>query len=176
MTVSSARTRWCPAMLASDRMSKSRTTSPFTRAKFREDVFLGPSCVLTNVTNPRSQVNRRHLYERTLIRRGATVGANATVVSGSRSDVMPSSPPAPWSRKTCPTTRSSSVSPAGSRLDEPPRPSSDLTPAPALMSRVGVRLPVSRRGRPLPRPRRGSAAPGPAFRGHRTYDEFKSPA
>ncbi len=47
-----------------------------------DDVFLGPSCVLTNVTNPRSQVNRRTLYETTRIRRGATVGANATVVCG----------------------------------------------------------------------------------------------
>ncbi|MBI2389023.1 MAG: N-acetyltransferase [Deltaproteobacteria bacterium] len=45
-----------------------------------DDVFLGPSCVLTNVSNPRSQVNRRRLYEKTLIRRGATIGANATIV------------------------------------------------------------------------------------------------
>lgn len=47
-----------------------------------DDVFLGPSCVLTNVTNPRSQVLRKSLYEKTLIRRGASVGANATVVCG----------------------------------------------------------------------------------------------
>ena len=47
-----------------------------------DDVFLGPSCVLTNVTNPRSQVNRKILYETTLIRRGATIGANATIVCG----------------------------------------------------------------------------------------------
>jgi UDP-2-acetamido-3-amino-2,3-dideoxy-glucuronate N-acetyltransferase len=47
-----------------------------------DDVFLGPSCVLTNVTNPRSQVVRRSLYEKTLLRRGCTVGANATVVCG----------------------------------------------------------------------------------------------
>ena len=47
-----------------------------------DDVFLGPSCVLTNVTNPRSQVSRKALYEKTLIRRGATVGANATIVCG----------------------------------------------------------------------------------------------
>lgn len=47
-----------------------------------DDVFLGPSCVLTNVTNPRSQVVRRSLYEKTLLRRGCTIGANATVVSG----------------------------------------------------------------------------------------------
>ena len=47
-----------------------------------DDVFLGPSCVLTNVTNPRSQVLRKSLYEKTLIRRGASIGANATVVCG----------------------------------------------------------------------------------------------
>ncbi|MFH0920145.1 MAG: acyltransferase [Fibrobacterota bacterium] len=47
-----------------------------------DEVFLGPSCVLTNVTNPRSQINRHSLYEKTLIRRGASVGANATIVCG----------------------------------------------------------------------------------------------
>jgi UDP-2-acetamido-3-amino-2,3-dideoxy-glucuronate N-acetyltransferase len=47
-----------------------------------DDVFLGPSCVLTNVSNPRSQVNRRSLYEKTLIRKGATIGANSTIVCG----------------------------------------------------------------------------------------------
>ena len=45
-----------------------------------DDVFLGPSCVLTNVTNPRSQVSRKSLYETTLIKRGASIGANATIV------------------------------------------------------------------------------------------------
>ncbi|MBU2451691.1 MAG: acetyltransferase [Proteobacteria bacterium] len=45
-----------------------------------DDVFLGPSCVLTNVLNPRSQVRRNTLYEKTLIKRGATIGANATIV------------------------------------------------------------------------------------------------
>jgi UDP-2-acetamido-3-amino-2,3-dideoxy-glucuronate N-acetyltransferase len=47
-----------------------------------QDVFLGPSCVLTNVINPRSQVSRRGLYVKTVLRRGATLGANATVVCG----------------------------------------------------------------------------------------------
>lgn len=56
--------------------------SIYTGAVIEDDVFLGPSCVLTNVTNPRSQVNRHSLYEKTLIRRGATVGANATIVCG----------------------------------------------------------------------------------------------
>jgi UDP-2-acetamido-3-amino-2,3-dideoxy-glucuronate N-acetyltransferase len=50
--------------------------------EIEDDVFLGPSCVLTNVRNPRSQVQRRSVYERTLIRRGATIGANATIVCG----------------------------------------------------------------------------------------------
>jgi UDP-2-acetamido-3-amino-2,3-dideoxy-glucuronate N-acetyltransferase len=54
----------------------------YTGTVIEDDVFLGPSCVLTNVTNPRSQVVRRGLYERTLIRRGATIGANATIVCG----------------------------------------------------------------------------------------------
>lgn len=47
-----------------------------------DDVFCGPSCVFTNVSNPRSQVVRQHLYEPTLVRRGATIGANATIVCG----------------------------------------------------------------------------------------------
>jgi UDP-2-acetamido-3-amino-2,3-dideoxy-glucuronate N-acetyltransferase len=54
----------------------------YTGVVVEDDVFLGPSCVLTNVTNPRSQVSRRALYEKTLIRRGATIGANATIVCG----------------------------------------------------------------------------------------------
>lgn len=54
----------------------------YTGTTIEDDVFLGPSCVLTNVTNPRSQVNRHSLYERTVIRRGVTVGANATIVCG----------------------------------------------------------------------------------------------
>jgi UDP-2-acetamido-3-amino-2,3-dideoxy-glucuronate N-acetyltransferase len=56
--------------------------SIYTGTVVEDDVFLGPSCVLTNVTNPRSQVNRHSLYEKTLIRRGATIGANATIVCG----------------------------------------------------------------------------------------------
>jgi UDP-2-acetamido-3-amino-2,3-dideoxy-glucuronate N-acetyltransferase len=56
--------------------------SIYTGTEIEDDVFLGPSCVLTNVANPRSQVNRHELYERTVLMRGATVGANATIVSG----------------------------------------------------------------------------------------------
>jgi UDP-2-acetamido-3-amino-2,3-dideoxy-glucuronate N-acetyltransferase len=47
-----------------------------------DDVFCGPSCVFTNVLNPRSHVSRKSEYQRTLVRRGASVGANATIVCG----------------------------------------------------------------------------------------------
>ena len=56
--------------------------SIYTGVTIEDDVFLGPSCVLTNVTNPRSQVIRHSLYEKTLLRRGASIGANATIVCG----------------------------------------------------------------------------------------------
>ena len=56
--------------------------SIYTGAEIEDDVFLGPSCVLTNVTNPRSQINRHSLYEKTILKRGCTIGANATVVCG----------------------------------------------------------------------------------------------
>ena len=56
--------------------------SIYTGTIVEDDVFLGPSCVLTNVTNPRSQVNRHDLFEKTLLQRGSTIGANATIVCG----------------------------------------------------------------------------------------------
>lgn len=56
--------------------------SVYTGTEVEEDVFLGPSCVLTNVTNPRAQINRHSLYEKTLLKRGVTIGANATIVCG----------------------------------------------------------------------------------------------
>ena len=47
-----------------------------------DDVFCGPSCVFTNVVNPRSAVSRKHEYQPTVVKRGATIGANATIVCG----------------------------------------------------------------------------------------------
>lgn len=47
-----------------------------------DDVFLGPSVVFTNVMNPRSAVSRKHEYRKTLVRKGATIGANATLLCG----------------------------------------------------------------------------------------------
>lgn len=65
-----------------DNVKVQNNVSIYTGTEIEDDVFLGPSCVLTNVTNPRSQVNRHSLYERTLLRRGCSVGANATIVCG----------------------------------------------------------------------------------------------
>lgn len=70
-------------VIIGSRVRVQNNVSIYTGTTIEDDVFLGPSCVLTNVTNPRSQVSRKRLYETTLIRRGATVGANATIVCGS---------------------------------------------------------------------------------------------
>jgi UDP-2-acetamido-3-amino-2,3-dideoxy-glucuronate N-acetyltransferase len=56
--------------------------SLYTGVELEDDVFCGPSCVFTNVINPRSQILRHTQYQRTLVRRGATIGANATIVCG----------------------------------------------------------------------------------------------
>lgn len=56
--------------------------SIYTGVVCEDDVFLGPSMVFTNVTNPRSAVNRRGSYETTVVGRGASIGANATIVCG----------------------------------------------------------------------------------------------
>ena len=69
-------------VLIGDNVKVQNNVSIYTGTTIEDDVFLGPSCVLTNVTNPRSQVVRRSLYEKTVIRRGASIGANATIVCG----------------------------------------------------------------------------------------------
>lgn len=56
--------------------------SIYTGVNCEDDVFLGPSCVFTNITNPRSNVVRRGQYEKTTVKRGASIGANATIVCG----------------------------------------------------------------------------------------------
>jgi UDP-2-acetamido-3-amino-2,3-dideoxy-glucuronate N-acetyltransferase len=56
--------------------------SLYTGVKLEDDVFCGPSMVFTNVITPRSHVNRRSEYQRTLVKRGATLGANSTIVCG----------------------------------------------------------------------------------------------
>jgi len=56
--------------------------SIYEGVELEDDVFCGPSCVFTNVMNPRSHVPRKHEYRKTLVKRGASIGANATIVCG----------------------------------------------------------------------------------------------
>ena len=69
-------------VIIGDNVKIQNNVSIYSGTLIEDDVFLGPSCVLTNVRNPRSQIVRRELYERTVLRRGATIGANATIVCG----------------------------------------------------------------------------------------------
>lgn len=66
-----------------DNVKIQNNVSVYEGVELEDDVFCGPSMVFTNVTNPRSHVSRKHEYRRTLVRRGASIGANATVVCGS---------------------------------------------------------------------------------------------
>jgi UDP-2-acetamido-3-amino-2,3-dideoxy-glucuronate N-acetyltransferase len=56
--------------------------SIYDMVTLEDDVFCGPSMVFTNVYNPRSHVSRKHEYRRTLVKRGATLGANCTIICG----------------------------------------------------------------------------------------------
>ncbi len=69
-------------VVVGDRVRIQNGVSVYTGTTVEDDVFLGPSCVLTNVSNPRAQLDRSARFERTLLRRGCTIGANATVVCG----------------------------------------------------------------------------------------------
>ena len=71
-----------PGVILGNNVKVQNNVSVYTGVICEEDVFLGPSMVFTNVVNPRSGVNRRGQYVRTLVRKGATIGANATIVCG----------------------------------------------------------------------------------------------
>lgn len=71
-----------PGVVIGNNVKVQNNVSIYEGTIIEDDVFLGPSCVLTNVTNPRAQILRRGLYEKTLLRRGCSIGANATIVCG----------------------------------------------------------------------------------------------
>jgi UDP-2-acetamido-3-amino-2,3-dideoxy-glucuronate N-acetyltransferase len=71
-----------PEVVLGNNVKVQNNVSIYTGVICEDDVFLGPSMVFTNVINPRSAVNRRNQYAKTLVRRGATIGANATIVCG----------------------------------------------------------------------------------------------
>jgi UDP-2-acetamido-3-amino-2,3-dideoxy-glucuronate N-acetyltransferase len=71
-----------PDVIIGDNVRIQNNVSVYTGVILEDDVFCGPSMVFTNVVNPRSHVSRKDEYRRTLVRRGATLGANCTVVCG----------------------------------------------------------------------------------------------
>lgn len=71
-----------PGVVLGSNVKIQNNVSVYTGVICENDVFLGPSMVFTNVINPRSAVNRRGDYARTLVKRGASIGANATIVCG----------------------------------------------------------------------------------------------
>ena len=71
-----------PGTRLGDNVKVQNNVSIYEGVTLEDDVFCGPSCVFTNVINPRSHVSRKAEYRPTLVRRGATIGANATVVCG----------------------------------------------------------------------------------------------
>jgi UDP-2-acetamido-3-amino-2,3-dideoxy-glucuronate N-acetyltransferase len=71
-----------PDVTIGDNVKIQNNVSVYTGVVLEDDVFCGPSMVFTNVVNPRSHVSRKHEYQKTLVRRGATLGANSTIVCG----------------------------------------------------------------------------------------------
>lgn len=71
-----------PDVVLGNNVKVQNNVSIYTGVSCDDDVFLGPSCVFTNVNNPRSEVNRRGEYLKTRVLKGATIGANATIVCG----------------------------------------------------------------------------------------------
>lgn len=71
-----------PEVVLGNNVKVQNNVSIYTGVICEEDVFLGPSMVFTNITNPRSAVVRRGRYEKTVVKRGASIGANATVICG----------------------------------------------------------------------------------------------
>lgn len=73
-----------PDVVLGNNVKIQNNVSIYTGVSCEDDVFIGPSCVFTNVINPRSAVNRRENYAKTHIGKGASIGANATIVCGNR--------------------------------------------------------------------------------------------
>ena len=71
-----------PEVILGNNVKVQNNVSIYTGVICEDDVFLGPSMVFTNVINPRSDVNRRNQYAKTIVKKGASIGANATIVCG----------------------------------------------------------------------------------------------
>lgn len=71
-----------PGVILGNNVKIQNNVSVYTGVICEDDVFLGPSCVFTNVINPRSHVSRKDEYKETVVKRGASIGANATIICG----------------------------------------------------------------------------------------------
>jgi UDP-2-acetamido-3-amino-2,3-dideoxy-glucuronate N-acetyltransferase len=71
-----------PEVILGNNVKVQNNVSIYTGVQCEDDVFLGPSMVFTNVSNPRSAINRRDQYVKTVVKKGASIGANATIVCG----------------------------------------------------------------------------------------------
>ena len=73
-----------PNVIIGNNVKIQNNVSIYTGVTCQDDVFLGPSCVFTNVINPRSAINRRGKYHTTMVSKGSSIGANATIVCGNK--------------------------------------------------------------------------------------------
>ena len=71
-----------PGVILGDNVKVQNNVSVYTGVICEDDTFLGPSCVFTNVINPRSFIERKNEYKETIVKKGASIGANATIVCG----------------------------------------------------------------------------------------------
>ena len=71
-----------PDVILGNNVKIQNNVSVYTGVVCEDDVFLGPSCVFTNVINPRSHISRKNEYRKTVLRKGCSVGANSTIVCG----------------------------------------------------------------------------------------------
>jgi UDP-2-acetamido-3-amino-2,3-dideoxy-glucuronate N-acetyltransferase len=71
-----------PNVVIGSRVKIQNNVSVYEGVRLEDGVFCGPSCVFTNVNNPRSEILRKDEYRKTIVRRGASIGANATIICG----------------------------------------------------------------------------------------------